>query len=174
MNHDRYDDGYIRAILADVKSVAVVGASVNPARASNIVVKYLLGKKYRVYPVNPVYAGQKILGQLCYASLADLPEPVDAVDIFRRPDAVPALVEEALALKPRPKVIWMQLAIRDDAVAARAEAEGVKVVMNRCMKIEYGRLSGEISWFGVNTQVVSSRRPVLADLPQNLDLGEGN
>lgn len=173
MNHDRYDDSYIRAILAGVKSVAVVGASTNPARASNIVVKYLLGKKYRVYPVNPVYAGQKILGQTCYPSLADLPEPVDAVDIFRRIDAVPEVVEEALRQVPKPKVIWLQLTLRDDAIAARAEAEGVKVVMNRCMKIEYGRLSGEIAWFGVNTNLVTNRRPILSDLPQNLDLGEG-
>ena len=172
MNHDRYDDAYTRSILSGVKSVAVVGASTNPARASNIVVKYLLGKKYRTYPVNPMYAGQKILGQTCYASLADLPEPVDLVDIFRRPDAVPALVEEALRQVPKPKVIWMQLAVRDDASAARAEAEGVKVVMNRCMKIEYGRLSGEIAWFGVNTNLVTSRKPTLGDLAQNLDLGE--
>lgn len=173
MNHDRYDDSYIRAILAGVKSVAVVGASTNPARASNIVVKYLLGKKYRVYPVNPVYAGQEILGQTCYPSLAGLPEPVDAVDIFRRIDAVPEVVDEALKQAPKPKVIWLQLTLRDDALAARIEAEGVKVVMNRCMKIEYGRLSGEIAWFGVNTNLVTNRRPVLADLPQNLDLGEG-
>ena len=174
MNHDRYGDDYIRAILAGVKTVAVVGASTNPARASNIVVKYLLGKKYRAYPVNPVYAGQKILGQMCYASLADVPEPIDLVDIFRRADAVPELVDEALALDPKPKVIWMQLTLRDDAVAARAEAAGVKVVMNRCMKIEYGRLSGEIAWFGVNTQLVTSRKPILGDLTQNLDLGPGN
>ena len=174
MNHDRYSDDYIRAILAGVKTVAVVGASTNPARASNIVVKYLLGKKYRTYPVNPVYAGQKILGQMCYASLADVPEPIDLVDIFRRADAVPALVDEALALDPKPKVIWMQLTLRDDAVAARAEAAGVKVVMNRCMKIEYGRLSGEIAWFGVNTQLVTSRKPILGDLTQNLDLGPGS
>ena len=113
MNHDRYGDDYIRAILAGVKSVAVVGASTNPARASNIVVKYLLGKKYRTYPVNPVYAGQKILGQMCYAKLADLPEPIDAVDIFRRPDAVPELVEEALAARPEAE---------GDLDAARASA----------------------------------------------------
>ena len=174
MNHDRYDDGYIRAILAGVKTVAVVGASTNPARASNIVVKYLLGKKYRAYPVNPVYAGQKILGQMTYASLADVPEPIDLVDIFRRPDAVPELVDEALALDPKPKVIWMQLSVRNDAAAARAEAAGVKVVMNRCMKIEYGRLSGEIAWFGVNTLLVTSRKPILGDLTQNLDLGPGS
>ena len=172
MNHDRYEDSYIRAILAGVKSVAVVGASTNPARASNIVVKYLLGKKYRVYPVNPIYAGQRILGQTCYPNLADLPEPVDAVDIFRRIDAVPEVVEEALKQVPKPKVIWLQLTLRDDATAARAEVEGVKVVMNRCMKIEYGRLSGEIAWFGVNTNLVTNRRPLLSDLPQNLDLGE--
>jgi uncharacterized protein len=173
MNHDRYNDDYIREILLEMKTVAVVGASVNPARASNIVVRYLLGKKYRTYPVNPAYAGTRIHGQITYASIAEVPEPIDLVDVFRRPDAVPALVDEALALDPKPKVIWMQLSVRDDTTAGRAEAAGVKVVMNRCMKIEYGRLSGEISWFGVNTRVVTSRKPVLSDVPQNLDLGTG-
>jgi len=174
MNHDSYSDGYIRSILSTVKAASVVGASTNPARASNIVVKYLLGKHYRTFPVNPIYAGTEILGQMTYARLADVPEPIDMVDIFRRIDSVPNMVEEALALDPRPKVIWMQLGIRHDAAAALAEAAGVKVVMNRCAKIEYGRLSGEICWFGVNTRVLSTRKPTLAALPQALDLGPGN
>jgi uncharacterized protein len=174
MNHDRYGDSYIRSILSTVKTAAVVGASTNPARASNIVVKYLLGKKYRTYPVNPVYAGQEILGRMTYARLADVPEPIDLIDIFRRPDAIPELVEEALMLDPKPKVIWMQLGLRDDAAAALAEAAGVKVVMNRCMKIEYGRMCGEISWFGVNTGLLTARKPTLSDRPQNLDLAPGN
>ncbi len=174
MNHDAYSDTYIRSILSTVKTVAVVGASTNPARASNIVVKYLLGKKYRTYPVNPIYADVGILGQKTYARLADVPEPIDLVDIFRRIEAVPELVEEALALDPKPKVIWMQLGLRHDAAAALAEAAGVKVVMNRCVKIEYGRMSGEIAWFGVNTRLLSANKPTLGDLPQNLDLGPGN
>lgn len=174
MNHDRYSDDYIRSILAGVASVAVVGASTNPARASNIVVRYLVGKKYRVYPVNPTYAGREILGQLTYARLADLPEPVDVVDVFRRPSAVPELVDECLALERRPKAIWMQLGVRDEESARRAEAAGIKVVMDRCMKIEYGRLSGEIAWFGVNTQLVTSRKPVLGERTQTLDLGTGS
>ncbi len=174
MNHDSYSESYIRSILSTVRTVAVVGASTNPARASNIVVRYLTGKKYRVYPVNPAYAGEEILGQMTYASLAEIPGPIDLVDVFRRPEAVPDLVEEALALEPRPKVIWMQLSVRHDAAAARAEAAGVSVVMNRCVKIEYGRLSGEIAWFGVNTRLLSSRKPTLADRTQNLELGPGD
>lgn len=174
MNHDRYDDSYIRGILASVKTVAVVGASTNPARASNIVLKYLLQKGYRAYPVNPVYAGQEILGQMTYPSLAEVPEAIDMVDVFRRHDAVPELVNDALALDPKPKVIWMQLSVRHDEAAAVAEAAGLKVVMNRCVKIEYGRLCGEISWFGVNTRMVTTRKPTLAAGHQNLDIGTGS
>lgn len=140
MNHDSYSDDYIRGILSSVKTVAVVGASANPARASNIVLKYLISKRYRAYPVNPVYAGKEILGRTFYAQLADVPEPIEMVEIFRRRDAIPGLVDEALALNPKPKVIWMQLGLRDDESAARAEAAGIKVVMDRCTKIEYGRL----------------------------------
>ena len=103
-----------------------------------------------------------------------MPEPIDLIDVFRRVEAIPDLVEEALALDPKPQVIWMQLGLRDDAAAAAPEAAGVKVVMNRCFKIEYGRFSGEISWFGVNTRLVSTRKPTLADRPQNLDLGPAN
>lgn len=172
MNHDSYSDNYIRSILSSVKSVAVVGASTNPARASNIVLKYLIAKRYRAYPVNPVYAGEEILGQMTYPSLADVPEPIDMVDVFRRHDAILGLVREALALDPKPKAIWMQLGVRHDEAAAEAEAAGVKVVMNRCAKIEYGRLCGEISWFGVNTRLVTTRKPSLAKGHQNLDLGE--
>jgi uncharacterized protein len=170
MNHDSYADSYIRGILTGAKTVAVVGASTNPARASNIVLKYLLLKGYRAYPVNPVYAGQKILDQMTYASLAEVPEPIDMVDIFRRADAIPGIVEDVLALEQKPKAIWMQLSLRDDVSAARAEAAGIKVVMNRCAKIEYGRLCGEISWFGYNTRVISARKPKMAEGHQNLDL----
>ena len=174
MNQDSYDDGYIRTILHEVKTVAIVGASTNPARASNIVLKYLLLKRYRPFPVNPVYADQEIRDQRVYSQLADFPEPIDMVDIFRRQDAIASVVDEALALDRKPKAIWMQLGVRDDASAARAEAAGVRVVMNRCAKIEYGRLCGEISWFGVNTRLISSRKPRLAEGHQNLELDPRN
>jgi predicted CoA-binding protein len=170
MNHDSYSDEYVRRILAQVKSVAVVGASDNRARPSNIVVRYLTSKGYRLFPVNPSHAGREIEGLKVYARLADIPETVDMVDIFRRPDVLAAMVDEALTLDPKPKVIWMQLGLRDDAAAAKAEAAGVKVVMNRCVKIEYGRLCGEISWFGVNSRRVTSRKDRIAEGFQHLDL----
>ncbi len=161
MNHDSYDDAYIRSILSEVRSVAVVGASPNPARPSFFVVKYLVNKGYRVFPVNPGQAGGEIFGQLVHARLADIGEPVDMVDIFRASDAVPPIVDEALALIPLPQVIWMQLTVRNDAAAAKAEATGLRVVMNRCPKIEYARLCGEIGWNGVNSRVLSSKKPTM-------------
>jgi hypothetical protein len=161
MNHDRYSDAYIRAILDGVKSVAIVGASHKEVRPSYFVARYLLDKGYRVYPINPGLAGKAILSQAVFGSLAAVPEPIDMVDIFRNSAAAAALVSEALALDPKPKVIWMQIGVRNDAAAARAEAAGVKVVMNRCPKIEYGRLSGEIGWAGVNSRILSARKPVL-------------
>tara|TARA_R110002020_G_scaffold150446_3_gene327177 strand:+ start:3650 stop:4195 length:546 start_codon:yes stop_codon:yes gene_type:complete len=161
MNHDQYDNSYISGILRSVKTIAVVGASANDVRPSFFVMKYMLAKGYHVIPVNPGQAGKQILGQTAYAKLADIPEAIDMVDIFRASDAVPAIVEEALALSPLPKVIWMQLTVRHDEAAARAEAAGIKVVMNRCPKIEYARLSGEIGWNGVNSGVLSSRKPVM-------------
>lgn len=161
MNHDTYDNSYISGILKSVKTVAVVGASANDVRPSYFVMKYLLAKGYQIIPVNPGQAGREILGQMTYARLADIPVAIDMVDIFRASDAVPAIVEEALALAPLPKVIWMQLTVRHDEAAVRAEAAGIKVVMNRCPKIEYARLSGEIGWNGVNSGVISSRKPVM-------------
>jgi predicted CoA-binding protein len=122
------------------------------------VFKYLTERGYRVIPANPGHAGQEFLGQKCYASLRDIPEPIDMVDIFRPSENVPPIVEEALTLTPRPQVIWMQLTIRNDAAAKRAEEAGMKVVMNRCPKIEYGRLSSEISWIGVNSRTLTSKR----------------
>ena len=169
--HDRYTDDYIRSILADVKTVAVVGGTDNNVRPSYFVLRYLLGKGYRVIPINPGLAGKEILGQRVYASLAEVPEPIDMVDIFRRQDALSGVVDEALALDPTPKVIWMQLGLRDDAAAARAEARGARVVMNRCVKIEYGRLCGEIAWTGVNSRVLSSKKPVLAAGYQHFTIG---
>ncbi len=162
MNHDRYPDAYIREILDNCRVIAMVGASANTVRPSYFVLKYMLEKGYRVIPVNPGQAGKEILGQLVYASLAEIPEPIDMVDIFRASEAATGIVDEALALTPRPAVIWMQLGVRNDEAATKAEAAGLKVVMNRCPKIEYGRLSGEIAWVGVNRRTVSSKRPVLS------------
>jgi predicted CoA-binding protein len=158
MNHDSYPDSYIRGILNTVKTIAMVGFSPNQTRPSYFVFKYLTERGYRVIPVNPGHAGQEFLGQKCYASLRDIPEPIDMVDIFRPSENVPPIVEEALTLTPRPQVIWMQLTIRNDAAAKRAEEAGMKVVMNRCPKIEYGRLSSEISWIGVNSRTLTSKR----------------
>ena len=141
MNHDTYPDSYIRGILDTVKTIAMVGISPKDNRPSYFAFKYLLSRGYRMIPVNPGQAGQTILGQKVYGRLADIPEPVDMVDIFRAAEHVLPVVHEALALNPKPKVIWMQLTIRNDEAAALAEAAGVKVVMNRCPKIEYGRLS---------------------------------
>jgi predicted CoA-binding protein len=163
MNHTTYTDTYIADILRNAHVIAMVGASGTTNRPSYFAMKYLLGKGYRVVPVNPAAAGQEILGQRVYAGLADVPAPVDIVDIFRNSEAALGIVREAIALKDRLgiKVIWMQLGVRNEEAAAEAEAAGLQVVMNRCPKIEYGRLSGEIGWAGVNAGAVSSRRPLL-------------
>ncbi len=160
MNHDSYSDDTIRGILTSVKTIAMVGASANTARPSYFVLKYLSERGFTMLPINPGLAGGAILGLPVYASLADAPGPIDMVDIFRNSEAAGAVVDEALALDPPPRVIWMQLGVRNDAAAARAEAKGVAVVMNRCPKIEYGRLSGEIGWSGVNSRIISARKPV--------------
>lgn len=161
MNHDAYDESYISGILNAVRTIAIVGASANEVRPSFFVTKYLADKGYEVYPVNPGQAGREIAGRMTYARLADIPVPIDMVDIFRASDAVPPIVDEALQLDPLPKVIWMQLTIRNDAAAEKAESHGLKVVMNRCPKIEYARLAGEIGWNGVNSRVISSRKPLM-------------
>jgi predicted CoA-binding protein len=161
MDHANYPDPYIRGILNTVKSIAMVGISPKDNRPSYFAFKYLKERGYRMIPVNPGQAGKEILGQKVYAKLADIPEPVDMVDVFRAPQYAVAIVEEALALKPRPQVIWMQLGVRNDEAAAKAEAAGLKVVMNRCPKIEYGRLSSEISWLGVNSRTLSSKKAPL-------------
>ena len=161
MNHERYDDTYIRGILDEVKTVAVVGASANTVRPSYFVVKYLISKDYDVIPVNPGHSGREIAGAMTFASLTDIDRPVDMVDIFRNSEAAMGVVEEALELDPLPKVIWMQLSVRNDEAAKLAEAKGVKVVMNRCPKIEYARLCGEIGWAGVASNVISARKPKL-------------
>jgi uncharacterized protein len=158
MNHDSYSDNYIRGILNTVKTIAMVGASEKDVRPSYFAFKYLLERGYKMIPVNPGHAGGEMLGQRIYARLADIPEPVDMVDIFRGSQYALGIVQEALVLKPRPSVIWMQLGVRNDEAAALAEANGLKVVMNRCPKIEYGRLSSEIAWLGVNTRTLSSKK----------------
>ena len=170
MNHDSYPDAYIRAILTRTKTVALVGASNNQARTSWIVLKYLLGRGFEVFPVNPGLVGQEILGRKVHAKLSDVPQPFDMVDIFRNSEAAGAVVDEALALAAPPKTIWMQLSVRNDAAAARAEAKGVQVVMNRCPKIEWGRLSGEIGWGGVNSRVLSSKKPAMMSGFQKLSV----
>ena len=162
MNHDRYPDPYVRAILDETKTVAIVGASANQARPSYFVLRYLASHGYRVFPINPGLAGQTIVGLPVYARLVDVPEPIDMIDIFRNSEAAGGVVDEALMLDPKPKIIWMQLTVRNDAAAARAEAAGLRVVMNRCPKIEYGRLSGEIGWGGINSRVISSKAPRMA------------
>jgi predicted CoA-binding protein len=162
MNHDRYDDGYIRGILNTVKTIAMVGVSANVSRPSYFAFKYLLERGYRMIPVNPGLAGQDLLGQRAYATLLDIPEPVDMVDVFRASPYVPDIVAQMLQMRPLPRVLWMQLGVRNDEAAELAEAQGIKVVMNRCPKIEYGRLSSEISWMGVNTRTLSAKRAQLS------------
>jgi uncharacterized protein len=161
MNHDRYDDSYIRGILNTVKTIAMVGASEKENRPSYFAFKYLLERGYKMIPVNPGHAGEDMLGQRIYARLADVPEPIDMIDIFRGSQYALAIVQDALALKTRPQVIWMQLGVRNDEASALAEANGMKVVMNRCPKIEYGRLSSEIAWMGVNTRTLSSKKATI-------------
>jgi len=171
MNHETYPDSYIRGILNTVKTIAMVGISPKDNRPSYFAFKYLLERGYRMIPVNPGQAGKDILGQKVYAKLSEILEPVDMVDVFRASQYAPAIVDEALTLDPKPQVIWMQLGVRNDAAAAKAEAAGIKVVMNRCPKIEYGRLSSEISWIGVNSRTLSSKRaPLLGKGVQRMSL----
>jgi predicted CoA-binding protein len=155
-DHDSYDDDYIRGILRKVNVIAMVGASANWNRPSFFAMKYLQQKGYRVIPVNPKDAGKEILGEKVYASLSEIPVKVDMVDCFRNSDAIPPIAQEAIKIGAR--VLWLQLGVRNDEAAKTAEAAGLQVVMNRCPKIEYGRLSQEIGWMGVNTRVISSKR----------------
>ena len=139
--HDNYDDDTLRHIFASVRTIAVVGASANPRRPSWGVLHFLLARGYRVVAINPGLASDAIMSVVTYARLADVPEPIDMIDVFRNNDAVEGVVTEALALDPHPKVIWMQLGVRVDAEAARAEAAGIEVVMDRCPAIEIPRLA---------------------------------
>ena len=152
-----YADAKIRRILSTVRTIAMVGASSNWNRPSYFVMKYLQGKGYRVIPVNPGTAGKEQLGEKIYASLRDIPVPIDMVDVFRASDQVGPIVDDAIAIGA--KVVWMQLGVRNDEAAARAEAAGIEVIMNRCPKIEFGRLGGELSWSGVNSGIIHNRAP---------------
>jgi predicted CoA-binding protein len=159
MDHDRYTDDHLRDVLTSVRSLAVVGLSPNWNRPSYFVAKYLQGKGYRILPVNPGAAGQTILGAPCVAALADLAEVPDMVDVFRNSEAAGPIADEAIRIGA--KVVWMQIGVRNDAAAARAEAAGLRVIMNRCPKIEYSRLFGELGWQGIDTGIITTkRRPV--------------
>ena len=174
MNHDSYPDNYIRGILNTVKTIAMVGISPKDNRPSYFAFKYLKERGYRMIPVNPGQVGKEILGEKVYARLADIPDPVDMVDVFRGSKFVPGIVAEALAMKPRPQVIWMQLTVYNDEAAAAAEAAGLKVVMNRCPKIEYGRLSSEISWMGINSRTLTSKRPPMPTRGMRMSLNRSS
>lgn len=174
MNHDSYNDDDIRAILNDVKTIALIGASPQNVRPSYFVFKYLAERGYDMIPVNPGQVGKSLFGKPFVASIADIDRPIDMVDIFRSNDQIMPAVDQALALSPLPKVIWMQLGARNDEAAAKAEAAGLRVVMNRCPKIEYGRLSAEISWMGVNSRTLSSKRAPMPTTGMRLSLNRAS
>jgi len=159
MRHDRYDDLYLRKILRETKTIAMVGLSANWNRPSFFAAKYLLDRGYRVFPVNPAAKGQEILGQKVHGSLEELPQKVDMVDIFRNSEAAGPITDEAI--KHGAKVVWMQLGVVNEAAAKRAEDAGLKVVMNRCPKIEHSRLAGTIEWHGIASGVITSRKRAL-------------
>lgn len=161
MGHTDYQDSYIRSILSETKTIAVVGASAKTVRPSYFVVKYMISKGYDVIPVNPGQVGNEICGAKVYASLADIDRPIDMVDIFRSSDAALGVVKEALMLAPLPKTIWMQLSVYNEDAATLAQEAGIQVVMDRCPKIEYARLAREIGWVGVCSGVISSKKPRL-------------
>ncbi len=161
-DHEHYPDAALVKILRSVKTIAMVGASPDWNRPSAFAMKYLQHKGYRVIPVNPKAAGQLINGETCYARLEDIPQvdyPIDMVDVFRKSQEVGPIADSAIAIGA--KVLWMQLGVRNDAAAAKAEAAGLTVIMNRCPKIEYGRLNGELSWGGFNSRIISSKRQKL-------------
>jgi predicted CoA-binding protein len=151
------DIGTLRRILAQNRVVAVVGLSGDWYRPSYFAAKYLQEHGYRVIPVNPRYAGQKVLGETCYASLREIPEKVDIVDVFRRTRDVPPIAEDAIAIGAR--VLWQQIGVKNQAAAEKARAAGLDAVMDRCVKIEHARLFGGLNWVGVNTRVISAKRP---------------
>ena len=149
------DISTLRRILRNARTLAVVGLSANWYRPSYFAAKYMQEHGYRVIPVNPAY--DSILGEKCYGSLRDIPEPVDLVDCFRKSAEIEALAEDAIAIGA--KVLWMQLGVENEAARRRAEAAGLEVVENRCVKIEHARLFGGLGWAGVDTGVISAKRP---------------
>lgn len=151
-----YPDAFLRALLGETRTIAMVGASPKWNRPSHFAMKYLQQKGFRVIPVNPANAGETILGERVYGALGEIPDPVDLVDVFRNAEAAGPITDEAIRIGA--KTVWMQLGVRNDAAAARAAAAGLRVVMDRCPKIEYGRLFGELGWCGVNTGVISAKR----------------
>jgi predicted CoA-binding protein len=156
VDHNSYSYEYLRSILRSVKTIAMVGASPNWNRPSYFVMKYLQTKGFRVIPVNPVAAGQEILGEKTYASLKEIPDKVDMVDVFRNSEAAGPITDEAIEIGA--KAVWMQIGVRNDEAAATGERAGLKIVMNRCPKIEYSRLCGELAWSGINTGMISAKR----------------
>src|SRR6202012_3493608 len=158
-----YPDHLIKSILRSVKTIAMVGASGNDIRPSYFAMMYLLGKGYKVIPVNPSMAGKEILGQKVYASLKDVPAPVDMVDIFRESRYAPDIARETVAEKNRlgVKVLWMQLGVISEEARQIAEDAGLTVIMDRCPKIEHGRFSGELGWMGINRKIIDNRKPLL-------------
>jgi len=155
--NETYSDTHLRTILHRTKRIAVVGMSLNEIRPSFYVARYLSLKGFDVVPVNPGHAGKTVFGQTVVARLSDIKEPVDMIDIFRRPEHVPPIVDEALEMFPDLQTIWMQIGVWHEEAAAKARARGVDVVMNRCPKIEYQRLMGELRMGGFNTGVISSK-----------------
>jgi predicted CoA-binding protein len=151
------DINTLRRILKENRVIAVVGLSADWFRPSYFAAKYMQEHGYRVIPVNPRYAGKSILGERCYASLRDIPEQVDIVDVFRKTEDVMGIAEDAIAI--RAKVLWQQLGVRNEAAAAKARAAGMEAIMDHCVKIEHGRLFGGLNWVGVNTKVISAKRP---------------
>ena len=152
-----YPDADLRRIYREARTIAMVCASPKWVRPSYFVMRYLQGKGYRVIPVNPLALDAPILGEQVYPDLESIPEPVDVVDVFRRPSDVPGIAESAVRIGA--KVLWLQLGIRSPEAATIAGIAGLTVIEDKCMKIEYGRLSGELAWSGVNTRLLSSRRP---------------
>ena len=156
LEHDSYGDAHIRKILGAVKVIAMIGSSANWNRPSFFAMKYLQQKGFRIIPINPTAHGQTILGEPVFKSLADIQEKIDMVDVFRKSEECVAYAEEAVRIGA--KVLWLQLGVRNDEAARIAEAAGLQVIMNRCPKIEYARLHGELSWNGINSGVISSKR----------------
>ena len=157
--HTAYSDGTLRAILGQVRTIAMIGASTLWRRPSYYAMKYLRHKGYRVIPVNPNRAGEEVLGETVRATLADIPEHIDMAQVFRAPEAAYAVAREVIESKDDKgiAVLWMQVGVRDDAAAELAEEAGLTVVMDRCPKIEYARLSGELGWSGINTRVITAK-----------------